>query len=150
MSLAPRSPAPLPDLGIGDRVRSSARPEWGPGRLANAPHGGKVCVVFREAGPRTLFADAWQLPNHIYAAIRWPWKLVVLLGPTPAVRGLYDLAADPAEDHSLADQHPELVAALTAEIEDYRARVEKARGAGSNAEVDAATREMLRRLGYVE
>ena len=54
MSLAPRSPSPLALVAIGDRVRSSARPEWGPGRVASAPNGGKVCVVFREAGSRTL------------------------------------------------------------------------------------------------
>ena len=54
MSLAPRSPSPLVEVAIGDRVRSSARPEWGPGRVASAPNGGKVCVLFREAGPRTL------------------------------------------------------------------------------------------------
>ena len=35
-------------------MRSAARPEWGPGRVASAPNGGKVCVLFREAGPRTL------------------------------------------------------------------------------------------------
>jgi hypothetical protein len=35
-------------------VRSTARPEWGPGRVASVPSGGKVCVLFREAGPRTL------------------------------------------------------------------------------------------------
>ncbi len=54
MNLLARSSVPLPDLAIGDRVRSSARPEWGPGRVASAPNGGKVCVLFREAGPRTL------------------------------------------------------------------------------------------------
>jgi hypothetical protein len=54
MNLSPRSPLPLPDLAIGDRVRSAARPEWGPGRVASAPNGGKVSVLFREAGPRTL------------------------------------------------------------------------------------------------
>ena len=35
-------------------MRSTARPEWGPGRVASAPNGGKVCVLFREAGARTL------------------------------------------------------------------------------------------------
>lgn len=100
--------------------------------------------------PSTIFIDTSDGKRALYAAIRWPWKLESLYEPTPAVRGLYDLAADPAEEHSLADQHPEIVAALGADIEDFRARVEKARGAGSNADVDAATREMLRRLGYAE
>ncbi len=52
-------PAPSNDdldlaFALGDRVRSTARPEWGPGRVASAPNGGKLCVLFREAGPRTL------------------------------------------------------------------------------------------------
>jgi hypothetical protein len=54
MELSLRSPVSLPALAIGDRVRSAARPEWGPGRVASAPNGGKVSVLFREAGPRTL------------------------------------------------------------------------------------------------
>jgi hypothetical protein len=54
MDLAAQGPVSLPALAMGDRVRSSARPEWGPGRVASAPSGGKVCVLFREAGPRTL------------------------------------------------------------------------------------------------
>jgi hypothetical protein len=54
MDLAPRLPDPAPGLALGDRVRSTARPEWGPGRVASVPSGGKVCVLFREAGPRTL------------------------------------------------------------------------------------------------
>jgi len=54
MDLSAQAPVSLPSLAIGDRVRSSARPEWGPGRVASAPNGGKVCVLFREAGPRTL------------------------------------------------------------------------------------------------
>jgi len=54
MSVATQNPAPSSLLAVGDRVRSSARPEWGLGRVASAQSGGKVCVVFREAGPRTL------------------------------------------------------------------------------------------------
>jgi hypothetical protein len=69
--LAARGDGSAPGLAIGDRVRSTARPEWGLGRVASAPNAGKVCVLFREAGPRTLAllhaklervadgADAW-------------------------------------------------------------------------------------------
>jgi hypothetical protein len=54
MEPAPRLESSAPTLARGDRVRSTARPEWGPGRVASAPNGGKVCVLFREAGPRML------------------------------------------------------------------------------------------------
>jgi len=54
MEPAPRIDDSAPTLAIGDRVRSTTRPEWGPGRVASAPNGGKVCILFREAGPRTL------------------------------------------------------------------------------------------------
>lgn len=54
MQPAPGSESFAPTLARGDRVRSTARPEWGPGRVASAPNGGKVCVLFREAGARTL------------------------------------------------------------------------------------------------
>jgi len=54
MEPAPRTDDAIPTLKVGDRVRSTARPEWGQGRVASAPAGGKVCVLFREAGPRTL------------------------------------------------------------------------------------------------
>jgi hypothetical protein len=52
MDLARRPPAA--GFALGDRVRSALRPEWGLGRVASPPIGGKVCVLFREAGPRTL------------------------------------------------------------------------------------------------
>ncbi len=54
MEPAARSHEASPTLAIGDRVRSTARPAWGVGRVATAPAGGKVCILFREAGPRTL------------------------------------------------------------------------------------------------
>lgn len=54
MDLALRLATRPMELAIGDRVRSSARPEWGLGRVASTPNGGKLCVLFREAGSRTL------------------------------------------------------------------------------------------------
>jgi len=51
VSAAPTSES---ELCVGDRVRSTARPEWGPGRIASAPCAGKVSVLFREGGARTL------------------------------------------------------------------------------------------------
>src|SRR5262245_17051800 len=46
--------SPAPELCVGDRVRSTARPEWGLGRVASSPSAGKVSVLFREGGSRTL------------------------------------------------------------------------------------------------
>jgi hypothetical protein len=48
------SPAPGSELAVGDRVLSTARPEWGLGRVASSPSAGKVSVLFREGGARTL------------------------------------------------------------------------------------------------
>jgi hypothetical protein len=101
--------------------------------------------------PDTLFASARADGVDIYAAIRWPWKLVALRTETPTVRGLYHLVDDPAEEHSVAAERPELVAELLAEIDAFHGRVEAvsiARTASGG--VDARTEEQLRRLGYVE
>jgi arylsulfatase len=105
----------------------------------------------RAAAPTgTLFADGGPGTTHIWAAIRWPWKLVQITGAdVPAA--LYDLSSDPAEERSIAEQHPELVASLAGELDDYRARIDRVRdAAASHRDVDAQTREMLRRLGYAE
>lgn len=48
------SPARGSELAIGDRVCSTARPEWGLGRVASSPSAGKLSVLFREGGARTL------------------------------------------------------------------------------------------------
>ena len=42
------------ELHRNDRVRMSAKPEWGLGRVLQEPAGGKVSVHFREAGEKVL------------------------------------------------------------------------------------------------
>ncbi len=59
------------------------------------------------------------------------WKLIVALEPDfhfkPALE-LYNLIADPDENCNVADQHPEIVAALQAEMAAHIARREQATG----------------------
>jgi hypothetical protein len=42
------------ELAKDDRVRMPAKPEWGLGQVMQNPAAGKVCVLFREAGEKTL------------------------------------------------------------------------------------------------
>jgi hypothetical protein len=69
------------DFALGDRVRSTARPEWGPGRVASAPNGGKLCVLFREAGPRTLSLQHAKLERLGDEARRDTWLELLSLEP---------------------------------------------------------------------
>jgi len=69
------------------------------------------------------------------------WKLV--RAPRPE---LYDLDVDPDEDRDLAAERPELVRELDAQLEE---RIASGVQAPVAAEIDAATREELRELGYV-
>jgi arylsulfatase A-like enzyme len=82
------------------------------------------------------------------------WKLIhnhVRSDGVPEVE-LYDRRADPLDQHDLAAAHPEVVAALRAELERWRAdaarlALPKADAAGPLAPEEA---ERLRALGYVE
>ena len=42
------------ELVKDDRVRMPAKPEWGLGQVIQNPAAGKVFVLFREAGEKTL------------------------------------------------------------------------------------------------
>src|SRR5262249_7449699 len=76
----------LPAFAIGDRVCSTARPEWGPGRIATAPNGGQGCVLFREAGARTLSLLHAKLERMDGDARIDPWLELLSLEPVaPAV-----------------------------------------------------------------
>jgi hypothetical protein len=70
-------------------------------------------------------------------------------------RFLFDLAADPDESRDLAAERPEQVARLAASPERARAplglpALAAERGSGAAPALDAATRERLKQLGYVE
>jgi arylsulfatase A-like enzyme len=89
--------------------------------------------------------------GHLRALRAGRWKLVE---SAAGERFLYDLEVDPVESRDLAAERPEQVAALHARLEAERARLGLPTldqvGKGGAAEVDEATKERLRELGYVE
>jgi arylsulfatase A-like enzyme len=107
----------------------------------------------RAAAPGVVFADSIRHDTRIYAAIRWPWKLVALAhggGPLEP-QGLFDLSSADGEGRSRSADEPERVAALLRDIEGYRARVAALAAARAAAPgVDAQTEEQLRKLGYIQ
>jgi arylsulfatase A-like enzyme len=101
-----------------------------------------------EIPARTLYAEGNLYGAELRAAIRWPYKIV--WNPRTREWGLWNLESDPGEttdtaeaDAGLAD---ELGEALLAHLRAARER----RGDTTPPELDAATRESLRSLGYVE
>jgi arylsulfatase A-like enzyme len=80
-------------------------------------------------------------------------KLVERTGGPPL---LYDLAADPGEARDLAAERPAEAARMLAQLETVRADLglpaidAPMDGGGERPELDAATREQLRALGYSE
>ena len=64
---------------------------------------------------------------------------------------LFDLARDPRERRNIAAEQPDLTAALAVELEDWRlARPNLVNLASSNTEIDPATEEQLKVLGYLD
>jgi arylsulfatase A-like enzyme len=97
---------------------------------------------------RTLYAEGNLYGAEQQAAVRWPYKVV--WNSRTRERQLWNLENDPGEttdtaaaDAGLAD---ELAEALLAHLRAARER----RGDTPSPELDAATRESLRSLGYVE
>jgi arylsulfatase A-like enzyme len=95
---------------------------------------------------RPLFAHVLgdQVPVPTRAVIRGPWKLV----HGHAGVKLYDLANDPRELRDAASDRPEIVAALTAELE--REPKAASRGKTVDVQLDEAELEQLRALGYAQ
>jgi arylsulfatase A-like enzyme len=80
------------------------------------------------------------------------WKLVRELGPDGRVRGeaLYDLVADPGEQHSLAGEQPGRVRELGARLDGLRARQGHSPDRAAQRPLDVLTSEALRALGYLD
>jgi arylsulfatase A-like enzyme len=63
---------------------------------------------------------------------------------------LFDLVADPDETVDLAERRPEQAQSMRARLDDYLARLPAPSEGGEPRQVDAATEEALRGLGYLE
>lgn len=106
--------------------------------------------AFVERAVRKDPADADVLGG--YAIIRDRWKLVAIDPPRPGrpERELYDHRADPLNLEDVAAQHPEVVAALGAELDRWRDWAQRQRLPADDAgTLDAGELERLRSLGYV-
>ena len=86
------------------------------------------------------------------------WIREVLPGGTDRWAGRFEVwsSPDPGEDHDLSTERPEQLALLRGELEAVRTRLDLpaldadlAAGA-STGELDEATQERLRQLGYIE
>lgn len=74
------------------------------------------------------------------------WKYI----ESATEKELYDLAADPREEHDLAAREPETVAQLGSALRDYIARLGGDRERGETVRPDAQMVARLASLGYVE
>jgi arylsulfatase A-like enzyme len=106
--------------------------------------------AFTERALRGDPAEAGVMPG--FAIVKDGWKLVHHVPPPPGrpERELYDHRADPLNRNDVAAEHPELVAALAAELDRWREWTLRQRLPAEDAgTVDAAELERLRSLGYV-
>lgn len=80
------------------------------------------------------------------------WKLI--LGPGFETSELYDLASDPGETRNLRDEQPRRFRELLVRLRELRAQAAilgELQGRGTDpVEIDQATREELRSLGYIQ
>ena len=78
------------------------------------------------------------------------WKLISTEHAGQLSERLYDLAADPREQHDLAADRPDRLAALRTLLDRRRAAARAARLAGDrDVELGAESRSVLKALGYV-
>ena len=80
------------------------------------------------------------------AIIDGDWKL---MWNSQGRSELYDLAKDPREETNLVARQPERVAALERVMNGYLAQLPRSQDTAPAREVDAATREALKSLGYL-
>ena len=113
-------------------------------------------------GPNEIAAqrpDAW--PRRLLRTIRNP--LVILLATLAAVSGehklvrvktdeyqLFDLAADPLEQHDLAPQGGPVYEALEAEVDAFSDDLKERARKGRKVKVDEGEADELEALGYLE
>ncbi len=113
----------------------------------------ELSLMTAMGAPERVLADPQMHGGRRYRALRdGSWKLVE---SSAGERFLYDLAEDPGESHDVAAERPQELARLAARLEEARVAlglpaldVDLARGEAT--ELDPATKERLRQLGYVE
>lgn len=89
-----------------------------------------------------------QYRNAIYSVRTPRFKLIEGAGGR---RMLFDLERDPRERRNIVAEQPDLTAGLAAELEAWRlARPNLAESASSRTELDPATEEQLKILGYLD
>jgi arylsulfatase A-like enzyme len=111
--------------------------------------------VPREAARRVAFSET---SGRVFGARTPEWRLVYNPeklhpdapgGPYPIGElELYDLRSDPSEQRDVATERRDVAERLTADVLAWRARHAGANGPAGQ-QVDAATREELRSLGYI-
>lgn len=110
--------------------------------------------------PRPAFTERIDPPSEptpgssdSYAIVHDGWKLIWNVerrDDRPELE-LFDHANDPLDLVNVADEHPERVAALRSQLENWRAMTEAAKVSdeGLDAELDPEEIERLRALGYI-
>ncbi|MBU0494839.1 MAG: sulfatase-like hydrolase/transferase [Chloroflexi bacterium] len=105
------------------------------------------------AAPRAeaIFAEVDHNGNVLRAIHTEQRKLIIAGEGNPRglpLAALFDLTTDPGEQHNLVAAEPETVQRLRAELHEFVAFAQANAVAGQSTELDAATRERLRQLGY--
>ncbi len=101
---------------------------------------------------RTLFAHRVRrrpqenTEEHLWSAMRMPWKLVI---PPRGRPRLYNLESDAGELTDVSEVNVDIAAGLTAELLEFQATT-RGKGERIDVEIDEATLEALKALGYVE
>jgi arylsulfatase A-like enzyme len=101
------------------------------------------------AAARLRLAEAIAYGPDLVALRQGRWKLIAARDGRPLA--LFDVGADPGEQHDLAAAEPAALAALRALLNDWTATGCGAHGSGPGAaweDVDDTVRERLRDLGY--
>jgi choline-sulfatase len=130
---------PVANLDIFPTVLAclGVRVPWG---LEGAPLGP------RAPKPRTLFTQVAKGRGTL-AAVQGDHKLIRL---KPGDYRLFDLAADPLEQHDLAPAGGPLFESLRAEVEGFADVLRDGARKGAKVKVDARQADELEALGYVE
>ena len=99
------------------------------GLPAADPVFGRDLTGLLRGGPRTADRIVVSFGNDqtsdIYTAVRWPWKLDVVLDRASGVmveRALYDLGADPKELTDVSADHEQIAGELAAAVQTWRGR----------------------------